>query len=124
MNMNVNDFVIYDADGRILMHGRASEAEVQATAGMRKGAVGYVEGTGDTATHCVVNGAVVERPANPAQLAGATLTSLPVPCSIWINEVEYACDEDHAELNFDQVGSYRVKVVAFPFLDAEFHYEN
>lgn len=122
--MNVTEFVIHDAGGRILMHGRASEVEVEATAATRAGATGYVEGVGDTLTHYVREGQVIDRPANPAQLAGATLTSLPNPCSVWINGVEYACHDDTADLAFDQVGKYQIKVVAFPFLDAEFAYEN
>lgn len=122
--MNVTEFVIHDTEGRILMYGRASEVEVEATAAIRAGATGYVKGRGETATHYVVGEEVVDRPTNPAQLAGGTLTCLPTPCSVWINGVEYPCDEDYADLGFDQVGRYQIKVVAFPFLDVEFTHEN
>lgn len=72
----------------------------------------------------VLDGAITDRPANPATLAGLSLSSLPVPCEIIINGTQYPCTDDHAELTFDQPGTYTVVVCAWPRLDKEFTIEN
>lgn len=72
----------------------------------------------------VVDGRVTPLPSNPAQLSGQTLTSLPVPCTIHINEAVYPCADSTAELEFSQPGTYHVRVEAWPYLDKEFIIEN
>ena len=71
-------------------------------------------------TKYVLDGAITDRPANPAILTGLALTALPVPCAIQINAAFYPCTEDHATLSFGLPGTYKVTVKAWPMLDKEF----
>jgi len=75
-------------------------------------------------TYYLTSNGVEPRPPNPARLVGSDLLDLPCPCTITINGVAYACEDDHAELEFDQAGTYRIVVSKWPYLDAEFGYEN
>ncbi|MFA5663445.1 hypothetical protein [Castellaniella sp.] len=84
----------------------------------------WVGGRYEAATHYIDAGVATERPVNPAQLDGLTLTDLPVPSMIHINGVAYECNDTSVELGFDQPGSYAVRVQAWPYLDAEFSIEN
>lgn len=72
------------------------------------------------ATHYVFNGALLLRPACPATLAGVTLSNVPTPSVITVNGVDYECEDDTVELEFDQPGTYAVIVHAFPYLEGEF----
>ena len=78
----------------------------------------------DRDTKYVVDGVLTDRPANPAVLTGAVLSSLPVPCQIKINATSYDCTDSTATLAFDHPGTYTIKVIAFPHIDAEFTYVN
>lgn len=72
----------------------------------------------------MVGGVPTPRPAQATVLTGAALSNLPAPCTITINGTDYDCTEDHADLTFDQLGTYKIKVTAWPYLDKEFAYEN
>lgn len=78
-----------------------------------------VVGRVDPATEYVLDRTIVARPACPAVLTGATLSALPAPCVLAINDAVYQCDDDHAELSLPP-GEYRIKVSAWPYLDADF----
>lgn len=75
--------------------------------------------TGDPLTQWVSGGELLDRPANPAILAGTLLNGLPQPCAIAINGTVYQCADDHADLSLPP-GEYRITVSAWPYLDANF----
>lgn len=83
----------------------------------------WVEGYFYDMVYYVLNGQAVERPVNPTLLTGLTLTNVPYPCKIVINQTEYECNESEVELDFPMSGLYKIKVIAFPYLDAEFEIE-
>jgi hypothetical protein len=85
-------------------------------------ASGYQVATGPATLdrHYVRAGEIAERPACPAVLRGQLLEQLPVPCDIVINTTSYRCEDASAQLNFSHPGTYQVRVVAFPYLDANF----
>ena len=107
-------FAKYDDSGRVLFTGDVPEAML-ALQGER-----VFVGSLDGQTQYVQHGQAVPRPDNPARQDGLHLHNLPVPCSIVINGRSYACNEEHAELEFTYPGSYRITVVAFPYLDKTF----
>ena len=83
----------------------------------------YVQGIWDGETYYVENGQSTPRPNNPATLDNLTIRNLPVPCKIQINSSVYECDEQEVDLDFPLPGKYKVKVMSFPYLDAEFEIE-
>lgn len=107
-------FAKYDIDGLVLFHGDVPESMI-ALQGDRV-FVGDIDGR----THYVRDGHKHARPANTAMLVGLDLTRLPMPCEVVINDKIYPCGEGRATLNFNLPGLYRIRVVAFPFLDALF----
>ncbi|MDQ1817294.1 hypothetical protein RBA41_28710 [Massilia sp. CCM 9210] len=107
-------FAKYDIDGRVLFHGDVPKSMI-ALQGDRV-FVGDIDGR----THYVRDGHKYARPANPALLVGLDLTQLPMPCDVVINDKTYPCGDGRATLSFKLPGRYRVRVVAFPFLDANF----
>jgi len=78
----------------------------------------------DSLTQYIKDGLVVNRPAQKTVLVGTVLTGLPSQCIIQINDAFYECNESTAELDFNLPGSYLITVRAWPYLDAEFTYEN
>lgn len=84
----------------------------------------FVEGAWFDKPVCVVNGMVVNRAPMSATLSGNTLNGLPVPCEIKVNDSTYHCDESSATLEFNQPGTYAIKVIAWPYLDGEFEIVN
>ena len=84
----------------------------------------WVEGSWFGKPFYVVDDEAVPRPENPATLTGYTLTGVPVPATVSINDASYETDESVIELEFTQPGTYVVKIVAWPYLDKEFTIEN
>jgi hypothetical protein len=107
-----------DGNGRILFFGRVPEFMFAYQLPPAGGSI--VQGEGAPETHYVKDGAIVERPANPATLAGLELANLPAPCTITVEGVEHGCEDATAELSFSHPGTYPVKVSAWPTLDATF----
>lgn len=112
----------YDAAGRIV--GVMSGPSDCIVATGQHNQHQWVEGGGDPETHYVAQGVLTQRPEIPAVLSGTSLSGLPVPCTITIGGVDYPCQESVAELAFDQPGTYRVIVQAWPYLNKEFSIEN
>lgn len=83
----------------------------------------YIVGSWDGATHYILDDTATERPVNTAALDLLTLQNLPVPCKIAINGTEYECNESEVQLDLPMSGLYKIKVSAFPYLDAEFRIE-
>lgn len=107
-------FAKYDETGCILFIGEVPEFMLEL-----QGDNVYV-GSVDQATQYIKAGALLDRPTSPAKLAGASLINLPSPCTITINGAAYPCADTSAELDFTYPGTYRVKVGAWPYLDAAF----
>lgn len=117
-------FVFFDGDGRIhsIAHMQVIVVEQQAqTIGL---SFARVPEPVSLEENYVSAGEVIARPDCPATLEGSQLTGLPVPSVITINGVAYPCEDDSAELEFDQPGSYQVVVSAWPYRDKEFTIEN
>lgn len=72
-----------------------------------------------SANSYVANGAIVSRLPNPATITGTSLSNLPAPCTIHVEDEAYGCDEATATLSLPP-GEYRVTVSAWPYLDAVF----
>lgn len=70
------------------------------------------------------NGKKQFRPKMEAKLNGKTITDLPIPCTVYINNKIYTCDDDTLELSFSQPGIYRILITSFPYLDRRFQIEN
>jgi len=84
----------------------------------------YVEGEYG-AEYWFHDGEPQPRPACPTTLEDAVLHSVPVNSVITINEQTYDCkDGGTVELEFDQPGTYVIRITSWPFLDGEFTYEN
>lgn len=110
-------YVLHDKSGRIMQTGHMPEFMLEA---QDAGGLSLVCGEGDTETHYVKGGALLDRPKQYTELAGSTLVGLPVPCSIRINSAAYGCNEPVATLDFPYPGSYTITITAFPYLDATF----
>ena len=67
------------------------------------------------ATHYVADGVVRERPAMVLQRQGQTLSGLPDPCSITINDQSYTVTGGQVELDFPQPGQYHIQLSAWPW---------
>jgi hypothetical protein len=64
---------------------------------------------------------VVPKQASTAQLIGAVLTGLPPGAEIVVDGQDaYPADDDSVELEFDQVGTYRIEVRSPTQLPATF----
>lgn len=107
-------FLKHDATGRILFKGEVprSMLELQGE--------NVLEGDADVALDWIQDGKVVARPENTATLDGMTLKNLPSPCTVTVEGVGHACTDATCDLSFSQAGTYTVKVVAWPALDATF----
>lgn len=84
----------------------------------------WVEGKYSSERSYVVDGVVRPREEMNCLVNGKLLKNLPIPCEVFINNSTYHVDSSEVELDFDQPGMYKIKVSAWPFLDAEFEIEN
>lgn len=64
------------------------------------------------------------RPSQKTVLEGNVISGIPVPATLTINKETYSIDEPVVELEFDQPGTYKIRIESWPFLDKEFTYEN
>lgn len=85
---------------------------------------GFVAGDADIETQYAPSGVLTNRPVQATMLVGQTLHYLPAPCAIYVGDKKYECGESVADLQFDQPGTYRVRVECWPYLDKEFTVEN
>lgn len=83
-------------------------------------AINWVDGDWLGKPYYVSGGVITPQPENPAVLSGMELSNLPVPCEIKINGQTYQCADSTATLSFNQPGTYKVIVQAWPHLDKEF----
>ena len=111
----------YDANGRIIHVLTASEPIVELN---KEHDPNWIDGEWDDDVYYVKHGKAVKRPKNPCYADGQTLLNVPVPCVVWVNDTKYECDENTIDLEFDQPGTYVIRVQSWPYLDAEFEIEN
>lgn len=107
-------FSKYNATGKVLWHGAVPDTMLN----MQDDTI--VFGAVDPATEYVLDRTIVPRRACPAALNGATLTGLPVPCTLTVNGQDYAVAETAVTLSFPHPGDYEMKVVYWPYMDATF----
>jgi hypothetical protein len=116
-------YSLYDADGRIFSVVSLQQ-DLIADVVVLNHASGHIDGAVDGDIHYVRDGQIVPRLESPVMLQGLVLSRLPAPCVILINDRLYETTSETVELEFDQPGSYRVSVQAWPYLDKEFTIEN
>lgn len=81
--------------------------------------VAHVVGAYASADYYVVDGRAVERPASPVTIDGRTLSDVPAGSTLWIDGESYEAEGD-VELDFVMPGTYKLRVVCFPYLDWEY----
>jgi hypothetical protein len=64
------------------------------------------------------------RPTQECFMEGLFIKNIEVPSLIYINGDRYIVDEPVVELEFDQPGTYKIRIESWPYLDKEFTYEN
>ena len=118
-------FIEYDNEGVILCNTQCDDEFYQFLLSTGKRFIeSSVECTYETHYVDVKNKKLKQRPQQPTQLNNLTLTQVPYPCTIYINETPYECDSDTIELEFDQPTTYTIRVEAWPYQDWETTYEN
>lgn len=83
----------------------------------------WVEGEFDE-TFMLKDSRAQKRPDNPCVLFGRKLTDLPESGILYINGKPYEFTGPTVELEFDQPGSYVIRIESWPYLDKEFTIEN
>ena len=78
-----------------------------------------MEGDYSNLTHYILNGQPTERPASPVTIDGRTLSDVPPSSTLWIDGESYEAEGD-VELDFVMPGTYKLRVVCFPYLDWEY----
>ncbi len=115
------DISFYNERGEITGYLSGDAGFVETTKDMT--AEPWIDGKWDGATHYVLDGRALPRPANPTRHDGRMLTFVPRPAKITINDKTYDADDSVVELWFNLPGKYKVGVQAWPHLDAEFTVE-
>lgn len=108
----------YELDGRIVSQLTGDEVVISSTKEMTEDL--WIDGEWNGQTHYVLDGEATQRPINPATLDNLTLSNLPVPCKISINGTEHDIDEPEVELDLPMSTVYKIQVIVFPYLNAEF----
>jgi hypothetical protein len=118
----MNAITFYETSGQIVAFASGDAVMIESTKANTTDL--YIDGRWNGETHYVHNGEPILRPVNTASLTNNVLSNLPVPCKIQINNMIYDCEDSTAELELPAHTLYKIKVTAFPFLDAEFTIEN
>lgn len=113
-------YVGADADGRIQYQGIVPEAMYELQTPPAGGTL--VKGQGAPATHQVVDGAIVDRPASPAVLDGLAIANVPAGAIVTIDGVTYAdpVTDGRIDLSFSEAGAHTVSLACWPEQDATF----
>ena len=67
-------------------------------------------------SHYLKDGAIIERPAMPLSVSGATITGIPAGSVLALGEQTFEVDDGEAEID-GYAGT--VKITCWPYLDAE-----
>jgi len=111
----------HEPEYSVRMHKSQSAEFLQAITSQGLQAVESELDIGDVYVH----GTVRERPVMPTSLNGLTLQNVRPASQIHINSDVYECPEGgDVELEFNQPGVYRIKIVRWPYKDKEFEIEN
>lgn len=71
----------------------------------------------------VLDGALAERPENPATLNGTVIENIPVGTVLLFDQQYAIIDDGTAELEFPFPGTYSVTIYCFPYLNKTFEVE-
>lgn len=111
----------YDANGRIDYSVQGDSHVIDQT--IQSVNRPYVEGNWSDKTHYVFNKEIKNRPNNPTVLDGLVLRNVPAPCKIIVNQTLYTNNDSVVELDLPLSDIYKITVVSFPYLNAEFEIE-
>lgn len=78
----------------------------------------------DRDIHYAPNGNITLRPNMPVKLEGNTLRGVPDGSFIQINNTTYEDCGGDVELEFSAPGTYKVLIICWPYINAEFTLEN
>jgi len=112
----------YDGKGEIHARGYMSEAEALDNAVQY--ALAPLPALGDELTQYVLNGELANKQPLRAALVGSSIKGVPSGASVTIEGVDYIADGSDIELEFSHVGTYKINISLFPWLDTELTYEN
>ncbi|MEY2680633.1 MAG: hypothetical protein RL661_864 [Pseudomonadota bacterium] len=101
------------------VHSGYQDAESALSQIFMAGMDAVIEGEYDNRTHYILNGQPTERPASPVTIDGRTLSDVPPGSTLWIDGESYEAEGD-VELDFAMPGTYKLRVVCFPYLDWEY----
>jgi hypothetical protein len=113
---------LYNEEGRVVATIDGDPTTLQCT--MEHTDQPWVEGDLDPEEFYVVLGKPVKRPEMNAFIIGKTLSGLPTPAVLCINDKTYDVSESTVELEFNFSGTYKVTVSSWPYLDKEFTVED
>ena len=112
-------FAVADATGKIVMAGTIPAFMID-TQPMPDGGSRAV-GKATLDKHYVLNGTILERPANPTTITGMKLLNVPNPSTVTIDGASpHQVTDGEVDLSFTQPGTYTVVVSSWPALDATF----
>lgn len=115
--MKMAELSHYDADGRVTAFLTVPESMVD----LQMNQVVY--GRADPATEYVLDRTIALRPACPAVLDGLTLSGIVVPSTLFINDQPFDITEQTVALTFNHPGTYRLRLVCWPYIDGSFTVE-
>lgn len=98
--------------GRIIGHssGEYVDGEIP---GVKKQPTSQIVSGDD---YYLVNGEPTERPASPVTLDGLTIKNVPEGSAVWCDGQSYSAEGD-VELEFPLLGTYTLRVEAWPYKD-------
>ena len=79
----------------------------------------HVMGAFSSEDFYIVDSEAVARPASPVTIDGRTLFNVPPGSTLWIDGEQYDAEGD-VELDFVMPGTYKLRVVCFPYLNWEY----
>lgn len=120
-------YVLYTKDlGLIISEVAVAPAVIEALANWQN--CFYLEGRGRPGLDRVVDGQVVPREEMPIVVTGTTLTGVPFPSALKINDGRedtwYEITEDVVELDLPAPGTYHLAIYLDPYLRWEYTLEN
>jgi hypothetical protein len=117
----INAFIYNGQNGQIVRSFFSTDIEAIAL-NLRDGEQA-IEGNPVIKNPYVVDGALTERPENPATLNGSVIKNIPLGAVVSFEEQSTIVDDGTAELEFPFAGTYQVTVSCFPYLDKTFEVE-
>lgn len=110
-------YIIYDLSGKIIKSISCPPEMIET---QLLSSNYYIEGGRvDDSRFYIQNQQVVPRPTFSESITGTTISNLPIPTTIVIDDTPYTIDDGSAELSFSLLGTYRVRLYSFPYQDKE-----